>query len=94
MAILHNSKGLTNSRFTRFQGADRDSPQDPSSGHPAIGLDLHRHIIRQHLTVQSCLPLKSFAGEMQSDAGELAANAVEGAPEIGGFAVGVVEDDG
>ena len=38
--------------------------------------------------------LESFAGEVKSDSREIAADAVEGAPEIGGFAVGVVENDG
>ena len=41
---------------------------------------------------QNCRALKSFTGEVQSDSGESAANAVEGAPEIGGFAVGVVKN--
>ncbi len=43
-----------------------------------------------------CVPqiLKSFASEVQSDSREIAANAVERSPEIGGFAVGVVENDG
>ena len=38
--------------------------------------------------------LKSFTREVQSNAREIAANAVEGAPEIGGFTMGVVENDG
>ena len=38
--------------------------------------------------------LKSFASEVKSDSGEIAANAVERSPEIGGFAVGVVENYG
>ena len=45
-------------------------------------------------TNPSCLAIKSFAGEVKSDSREIAANAVECAPEIGGFAVGVVENYG
>ena len=37
---------------------------------------------------------ESFASEVQSDSGEIAANAVERSPEIRGLVVGVVQDDG
>ena len=43
---------------------------------------------------QICRASKSFASEVKSDSGESAANAVEGAPEIRGLVVGVVQDDG
>ena len=38
--------------------------------------------------------LKSFASEVKSDSREIAANAIERSPEIGGFAVGIVENYG
>ena len=37
---------------------------------------------------------ESFAGEVEAKTRKIAANAVESAPKIGGFAVGVVENDG
>ncbi len=43
---------------------------------------------------QICRASKSFASEVKSDSGEIAANAIKRSPEIGGFAVGVVENYG
>jgi hypothetical protein len=43
---------------------------------------------------QICRASKSFASEVKSDSREIAANAVERAPEIRGLVVGVVQDDG
>ena len=45
-------------------------------------------------TRQICRALESFASEVKSDSREIAANAVERSPEIGGFAVGIVENYG
>jgi len=38
--------------------------------------------------------LKPFAGEVQPEVRKIATNTIEYAPKIGGFAVGVVENDG
>ena len=43
---------------------------------------------------QICRALKPFAGEVQSDSREVAKNAIEHIPEIGRFAVWVVENYG
>ena len=69
-------------------------------------LNLPTSLIRQTKPLSNLIPTstkknwrkivrsESFASEVKSDSWEIAANAVERSPEIGGFAVGIVENYG